>query len=323
MTGFLFVALALAFLLLMIGVVVTLTTQKSLVDERLENYLQQEKGTTEVEPAELKEARQAILTDWITTRVEQTNLGENISRELARADLKFKTGEYIALVIIASVITGIFGYFFGGGSLIFGLVGLILGMFIPRFFVKRAQSGRLKKFNDQLPDMLNLMVNGLRTGFSALQAMEAVSKELPAPISDEFRRVVQEMQLGVPMEGALDNLQRRIASDDLDLAVTAINIQREVGGNLAEILDVISYTIRERIRIHGEVRAVTAQVSLSGKFLALMPILLAFVLWGLNRQYMMQFFEEPMICGISMLALAGVMLVIGYFVLNRIGSIEI
>jgi tight adherence protein B len=131
------------------------------------------------------------------------------------------------------------------------------------------------------------------------------------------------MQLGVPMEGALDNLQRRIASDDLDLAVTAINIQREVGGNLAEILDVISYTIRERIRIQGEVRAVTAQVSYSGRFLALMPIILAFVLWGLNREYMMKFFEEPITCGISMLVLAGVMLVIGYFVLNRIGTVEI
>jgi tight adherence protein B len=323
MTGFLFIAVVLAVLILVVGIVVTLTTQKSLVDQRLESYLQQEKGTTEVEPAELKEARQAILTDWITKRVEQTNLGENIARELARADLKFKTGEYIALVIIAAVATGVFGYFFGGGSLIFGLIGLILGMFIPRFFVKRAQAGRLKKFNDQLPDMINLMVNGLRTGFSALQAMEAVSKELPAPISDEFRRVVQEMQLGVPMEGALDNLQRRIASDDLDLAVTAINIQREVGGNLAEILDVISYTIRERIRIQGEVRAVTAQVSYSGRFLALMPIILAFVLWGLNREYMMKFFEEPITCGISMLVLAGVMLVIGYFVLNRIGTVEI
>jgi tight adherence protein B len=189
--------------------------------------------------------------------------------------------------------------------------------------VKFQQGKRLRKFNDQLPDMLNLMVNGLRTGFSALQAMEAVAKELPSPISDEFRRVVQEMQLGVPMEGALENLQRRIASDDLDLAVTAINIQREVGGNLAEILDTISYTIRERIRIHGEVRAVTAQVAYSGRFLAIMPIVLGLVLWGLNREYMMQFFQEPVLCGGGMLCAAGVLLIIGYFTLNRIGQIEI
>ncbi len=322
MPFFLWIGILIALVLLIIGLVVTLTGEKSLVDQRLESYLQQETSGQPAE-SEVKQAREAVLTTWITKRVEQTNLGDNIARELARADLKLKTGEYIALVIISSVLTGFFGFFFGGGSLIFALLGLIFGIYIPRFFVRRQQRQRLHKFNDQLPDMLNLMVNGLRTGFSALQAMEAVSRELPSPISDEFRRVVQEMQLGVPMEGALDNLQRRIASDDLDLAVTAINIQREVGGNLAEILDVISYTIRERIRIQGEVRAVTAQVAYSGRFLALMPIILALVLWALNRDYMMQFFEEPITCGVSILVLAGIMLVAGYFILNRIGTVEI
>ncbi len=108
-------------------------------------------------------------------------------------------------------------------------------------YVKMAQRTRLKKFDNQLGDMLNLMVNGLRAGFSTLQAMEAVSRELPAPICDEFRRVVQEMQLGITMDDALEHLLRRINSEDLDLVITAINVQREVGGNLAEILDVISY----------------------------------------------------------------------------------
>ena len=205
----------------------------------------------------------------------------------------------------------------------FAFAGLVLGLFIPRFVVRYLQGQRLRKFNDQLPDALNLMVNSLRSGFSALQAMEAISQELPAPISDEFRRVVQEMQLGVPMEGALENLQRRIVSDDLDLAVTAINIQREVGGNLAEILDTISYTIRERIRMLGEVRATTAQVTFSGRFLALMPLILSVILWALNRDYMMQFFDAPIICGIAMLTLAGIMLVSGYVILTRIAKVEI
>jgi tight adherence protein B len=319
----LWIGIILAVILLVVGLIVTLTSQRSLVDQRLEAYLQQEKGGETVTEGDVKKAREAVLTTWITRQVERTDYGDNIARELARADLKLKTGEYIALIIISSVLTGIFGYFFGGNSLLFAFIGLVLGPLIPRFFVKRMQGVRLRKFNEQLPDMLNLMVNGLRTGFSALQAMEAVSRELPAPISDEFRRVVQEMQLGVPMEGALDNLQRRIASDDLDLAVTAINIQREVGGNLAEILDTISYTIRERVRIKGEVRAITAQVIYSGRFLSLMPIILAFILWGLNRDYMMQFFEEPATCGISILVVAGIMLVIGYITLNRIASIEI
>lgn len=321
MPPYLVIGLILAVGLLAVGLFVSLRSERSLVDKRLESYLEAKEEKAQVE-TERKNTTTA-LTNWITQRVETTNLGDNISRELARADLKLKSGEYIVLTVASSVFTAIFAFFFFSGSYLFAFLGLIFGVFIPRFVVNFQQGKRLSKFNDQLPDMLNLMVNGLRTGFSAMQAMEAVSRELPSPISDEFRRVVQEMQLGVPMEGALDNLQRRIASDDLDLAITAINIQREVGGNLAEILDTIAYTVRERIRIHGEVRAVTAQVKYSGRFLALMPIILALALWGLNRDYMMQFFEPPAMCGYIILAVGAVMLAAGYMVLNKIGTIEI
>jgi tight adherence protein B len=171
--------------------------------------------------------------------------------------------------------------------------------------------------------MLNLMVNGLRAGFSTMQALEAVSKELPPPINTEFRRVVQEMQLGIPMEKALDNLLRRIPSDDLDLVITAVNVQREVGGNLAEILETISHTIRERIRIKGEIKAITAQVVYSGRFLSMLPLILSGILWTINRNYMMQFFLEPKLCGIGMLVCGGIMIIIGYYIMNRIADIEI
>jgi len=170
--------------------------------------------------------------------------------------------------------------------------------------------------------MLNLAVNGLRAGYSTMQAMEAVSKELPAPICDEFKRVVQEMQLGIPMEKALENLLRRIPSPDLDFVVTAINVQREVGGNLAEIMDVISFTIRERIRIKGEIRALTSQAIYSGRALALMPIGLLCVLYFLNRDYMMEFTRNGL-CGWGPLVGAGVLIIIGYFVMTRIANVEV
>jgi tight adherence protein B len=182
----------------------------------------------------------------------------------------------------------------------------------------------LIRFNDQLADMLNLMVNGLRAGYSTMQAMEAVSRELPPPISDEFRRVVQETQLGLPIQTALDNLLRRIPSDDLDLVVAAMNVQREVGGNLAEILETISHTIRERVRIKGEIRVLTSQVMYSGRFLALMPILISGALFLLNKPYMMQFFNpETRIIGIPMLILGGLMILAGYFVMTRIATIDV
>jgi tight adherence protein B len=157
-----------------------------------------------------------------------------------------------------------------------------------------------------------------------MQAMEAVSKELPPPISDEFHRVVQEMQLGVPMERALDNLLRRIPSDDLDLVITALNVQREVGGNLAEILDTITYTIRERVRIKGEIRVMTSQVMYSGRFLSLMPILVILILYLLNREYMTEFFKpENVPCGYIALGLAGLLIISGYFAMNKLGDIEV
>src|SRR5450756_2255601 len=167
-------------------------------------------------------------------------------------------------MFIAATGVAIIAWYIGGRSYWFGAVGAIFGFMLPGMYVRRQQGQRLLKFSDQLPDMLNLVVNGLRAGYSTMQAMESVSKELPAPICDEFRRVVQEMQLGIPMEKALANLLRRIPSQDLDFLVTAINVQREVGGNLAEIMDVISYTIRERVRIKGDIRALTSQATYSG-----------------------------------------------------------
>ena len=157
-----------------------------------------------------------------------------------------------------------------------------------------------------------------------MQALEAVSRELPAPISDEFRRVVQEMQLGIPMNTSLQNLSRRIPSKDLDLVVTAINVQREVGGNLAEILDTISHTIRERVRVKGEIRVLTAQVMMSGRVLAIMPIGVIILMYFLNRQYMMRFFNPATrMYGIPALIIGAILIITGYLIMQKIASIEV
>ncbi len=314
----------LAVLFLIIGIIVSISSEKTLVEERLGRYVEREKA------AERDSARTAIVTDWVNKRVERSSIGESIAKELARADIKLKPGEYIMIMGISAVGVGIVGYFLGGtgtSGYLLGALGAVLGLFLPRFYVRSQQNKRLIRFNDQLADMLNLMVNGLRAGYSTMQAMEAVSKELPAPISDEFRRVVQEMQLGVNMEKALDNLLRRIPSDDLDLVVTAVNVQREVGGNLAEILDTISYTIRERVRIKGEIRVLTAQVMYSGRFLSLMPVIVMLILYVLNRDYMMEFFNPVnnarLPCGYIALGVAALLIVSGYFAMNKLGEIEI
>ncbi|MFA4987959.1 MAG: type II secretion system F family protein [Candidatus Brocadiia bacterium] len=307
-----------ALLLLIAGIALSSSGGRTLVDERLNKYLEEEPKKEEA-----KESK-GVLTDWVNKRMEKSSMGERIARNLARADLKFKPGEYIALYVIAIVGVALIAFLAGGRLLLSALIGAGIGALLPGLYVKRQQSRRLVRFNDQLPDMLNLVVNGLRAGYSTLQAMEAVSKELPPPICDEFRRVVQEMQLGIPMEKALDNLLRRIPSEDLDFVVTAINVQREVGGNLAEIMDVISYTIRERIRIKGEIRSLTSQATYSGRALALMPLGLLCILWFLNRDYVMEFFKKGnLLCGSIALGIAGLMIAGGYFVMSRIANVEV
>lgn len=307
-----------SFVLLIIGIAITVTADRRTMElDRLGKYISEDEVLSERE-------RSTPLTDWLNRRVERSSIGERISKSLSRADLKLKPGEFIALILISAFFVGFVLWFIGGRVIVVGIIGAIVGAFLPRMYVTRQQKKRLVKFDQQLPDMLNLMVNGLRAGFSTMQAMEAVSRELPPPISDEFRRVVQEMQLGIPMERALDNLLIRIPSEDLDLTITAINVQREVGGNLAEIMETISHTIRERIRIKGEIRVLTTQVMYSGRFLSMLPLFVMGILYLLNRDYMMEFFKpESVPCGYIALGLSALLIFFGYLAMNKLGDIEI
>jgi tight adherence protein B len=306
----------LVLLLLIVGVIVSITSERSLVEERLGRFLEDDKREPE------KDAGGSIITEWLNRRVARSSMGDRVARELARADLKFKVAEYYALVFISTVVLAFLGWLLQP-NIVSAIIGGVIGFFVPRFYVKRQQTVRLNKFNDQLGDMLNLMVNGLRAGYSTMQAMEAVSRELPAPISDEFHRVVQEMQIGIPMERALDNLLRRIPSDDLDFVVTAINVQREVGGNLSEILDTISFTIRERVRIKGEIRVMTAQVRTSGIVLSLIPVFLTLALWFISPEYIGSFFARGPLCGWAAVGTIIIMILSGYFVMMKIADIEV
>ena len=309
-------------ILLIIGVIVSVSSERSLVEERLGRYLEDDR-----QPVAEGESGRSIVTEWLNRRVASSSRGDRIARELARADLKFKVAEYYALVFMSIVVTGFVAWLIQPIIPSF-VIGAIIGFFIPRFYVKRQQRVRLYKFDGQLSDMLNLMVNGLRAGYSTMQAMEAVSRELPTPISDEFRRVVQELQIGISMEKAFENLLRRIPSEDLDFVVTAMNVQREVGGNLAEILDIISFTIRERVRIKGEIRVMTAQVRTSGAVLSLIPVFLSLALWFVSPDYIGTFFDESAnlpqpLCGIIAVVTIVGMIASGYFVMMKIADIEV
>ncbi len=311
----------LGLLLLVVGLAMTFLGERSVVEERLGRYAEGQVVSTS--SVDAKKLRGSIIADYLERAGEGSDLFANLSRDLARADLKLRPAEYIAVIVLSIFAFGAIGFIISG-SPIFAFAGMIPGAFAPRMYVKQQEKSRLKRFDNQLSDMLNLTVNGLRAGFSTLQALEAVSRELPAPINDEFHRVVQEMQLGIPMEDALDHLLRRINSDDLDLVITAINVQREVGGNLAEILDSISFTIRERVRIKGEIQALTAQGRATAWVISAMPVALTALLFLINRDYIMQFFNpETRTCGIPIISLAALMVIIGFIITQKIVDIDI
>ncbi|MCS6869898.1 MAG: type II secretion system F family protein [Anaerolineae bacterium] len=270
-----------------------------------------------------KEKEKNILVKAADRAVGDTKWGQGARAQLARADLKLTVGEYFGLHILSVIGMGFLSLF-----IVFpmqpvpAIIAAAAGFFLPRLYVGIKQTQRLKKFEMQMPDMLGMWVNSLRAGYSVLQSLEAIAREMPEPTSTEIQRVVREVQLGIPLEQALDHMLERVPSAELDLCFTAVNIQREVGGNLAEILEVIGHTIRERIKLFGEIRVLTAQGRITGWLISGLPIFLGIVLFIINPRYMGNLFNNPG-CGWPMLAVGAFMIIAGMAAIQRIVSIDI
>jgi tight adherence protein B len=293
----------------------------STLDERLDQFGSSEADKEPKKREEEFERSPSAFTKSIDEAVAGRGFARNLATALARADLKLTVGEYLIITITSILGTGVVFYIVMHKNLFLTFGGLVLGFFLPRFYVKYRQGKRLKEFNNQLGDAINLLANGLRSGYSLLQAMDAVANEMPPPISEEFQRVVREIGLGLSTERAMNNMVRRIPSDDLDLMITAVNVQHEVGGNLAEILETISHTIRERIRIKGEIRVLTSQQMISGYVISFLPIGLGLILFAMNPEYMGAMFQEP--CGLLMVAVGVVIMTIGFIAIRKIVNIEV
>ena len=245
---------------------------------------------------------------------------ERLDGELTRAGIPLKGGEFLVLQGFFTVLFVLAGFFVIRhfvGSVLSGGLGLIL----PRLWLKSTQKRKRRQFNNQLADALLILANSLRAGFSLLQAMEMVSREMPDPIASEFQFTLREMTYGTPTEDALLHLSERVGSPDLDLLVTAILIQRQVGGNLAEVLLNIHATIQERIRIQQEIKTLTAQGRTSGYIIAALPFFIAAILAVLNPSYLKLLITNTL--GLGMLAGAVVSQIIGFVIIRRIISVEV
>jgi tight adherence protein B len=307
------------------------------ISARLERYAAGKTETTAAPAAQgggiSNALAQSVALARLNRVVEQRDFGANLARDIARADLKLRPSEY--MVIWGSSIVGVPFLFLvlsvvlaPLGSPIALIIGAVIGFFLPRMWLGRRRASRLNAFNKQLPDTITLIANALRAGSSFLQAIEMVVRESTPPVTIEFGRVVREVNLGLAFDVALENMVRRVRSDDLELMATAITIQHQVGGNLAEILDSIAFTIRERVRIKGEIRTLTAQQRMSGYVVAGMPIGLMAVLFVLAPGFTKPMFQNPpgimgLPAGMIVLAIGGFFMFIGFMLIRRIVAIEV
>ena len=216
--------------------------------------------------------------------------GKRIELMMQQADWPIRGTEFEAILLLWGGLVGLVTFLvtLKGAMFFVGLLaGILMGFALLGLRIRR----RRKKFTNQLGDMLTMVANALRAGFSFMQAFELISREMDAPMGREVQLVVNEVNLGNTLESALDNMQRRVASPDFELVVTAVLIQRQVGGDLASILDTISETIAERVRMRREVMTLTAQGRLSGLVIAILPIILAFVMNAINPSYLQPLIE--------------------------------
>src|ERR1700716_1274407 len=276
---------------LIVGVERIVRRDRTMLDKRLRRYGGRAYQLTDDEQ---KQAASAAVTQMLAKRVEASISGRTfaaaLQTDLARANLKLTVGEFLIIQGAAAAVIGMLAWLISGALFVGSIFGA-MGWFIPKIWLGRRQSGRLKSFNNQLGDTISLMSNSFRSGLSLVQSMEMISHEAAPPISEEFQRVVREIGLGVGPQAALVHLVRRVNSDDLDLMVTAILVQFEIGGNLSRILDSIAGTIRERVKLHGEIRTMSAQGRMSGYILSGLPLAIGGILMLVAPAYMAKLFS--------------------------------
>jgi len=294
--------------------------EKENITKRLDNITQELKE----DPTEMAKIRPKLdFTSLLSTLGKSfvsLSFTEKIENELGKADILLRVEEFIGLNILTAVGGGLLGLLvFGEGSSAFILA--VLGLIIPGFFVSHKKKVRAALLNSEIGESLTGMSNSLRAGYSFQQAMDLVSKETIGPLATEYRRTLREINLGITTEQALQNLIERADNDDLELMIGAVLIQRQIGGNLAEIFDNIADTIRQRIRMQGEVKTLTAQGRISGLVIGLLPVVLFFGIMLINPEYVGVLLERR--TGWYLMGGATVSEVIGFIFIRNITNIEL
>lgn len=306
--------------MIVIVVYMVLFSNRSKTKERLKMI--SETGDALIDDIDIASERQEAKEKKI--RVKKSTLMskylEKKRKKLTQAYILMKPEEFMLLSLIFAVIG--FGLLNVLTNLVLiGIIGGVVGFMLPDAYIGSIKKKRGLKLNNQLPEGLNIIANGLRAGLSFSQAVSIAGKDLESPISDEFTKVIRDNTLGKTMEDSLMDFSKRTDDEDVDMFVTAMIIQRQVGGNLSEVLDTISNTIRERVRLKGQVSTLTAQSKLSAIVICLLPIGLALIMSLINPGYISKLFTDPL--GLVMLGGAIFLMLIGIFILTRLVKIDV
>lgn len=261
-----------------------------------------------------------MVTSALNPILSRSSHSGKLADDLQKADLKLKSSEWMLAVAAIGVLLGLIVAVRFGNPIAFIPCPIIVWV-LSGFYLKFRQRRRTRAFNHQLGDTIMLLSNALKAGHSFAQALASVAKNANPPIAEEFGRATREIALGISVDDALNHMVERNKSEDFDLMVTAVQIQRVVGGNLAEILDTIAFTIRERIRIQGEIRTLTAQARTSGIIITLLPFGLAIILAFISPSYFGPFLTDPL--GHIMIGIGVVSIAIGAAAIQKIVRIEV
>jgi tight adherence protein B len=312
---------ALACWTLIYGVLVLVTGPEARVQSRVRQFVTNEARPVP-EAAQARSRMRSALFSQIDTRWQGVSLFTKLKSDIQRANLHMAASEFLAVQVSLSLGLALVGWLlFPAFALITAPAGFILGLLVARSYLNYLGRRRVTRFEDQLPDTLGILASSVKGGFSLFQAMQLISREAAEPMKTEFIRVVQEMSLGAPMESSLEGLAARVPTEDVDILVAAIVMQHQSGGNLSHVLDVLAHTIRERHRVQQDIRALTAQQRFSATLLALLPFLLALVLFIISPTYISHMFAFGWV--LCMPVGAAIMSILGYIVMRRLASIDV
>ncbi|QNO16636.1 type II secretion system F family protein [Alkalicella caledoniensis] len=300
------------------AIIITVFGKKKAIDKL--KYFDEDYNIQETIEKSKKKKKQSLkfLSGLVPSTIDNKK-NKKLELELMRADLPITVSEMVVIRVISSVVLGALSFILSQ-TFIFAIVVFIATWSVPNYIIASKKKERVKEFDNQLNDGLTIISNSLKAGYSFLQAVAVVTEEMPDPFSKEFKKLLKEMSLGLSEEESFKNLTNRMESEDLKLIINAIVIQKDVGGNLSEILDNISETIRDRQKIKNELRTLTAQGKLSGGIVAALPIFLGLVIFLLNREYVTMLFTTSI--GLFMVVASVISEMLGFWMIRKIVDIK-